>query len=78
VTKVTLVKGTTGDRLDDMTTVQDRLNWIHSLFQELETQGVELPMGDYNYVYDMIETIRDNHTDGWEWTIGVGTQPYSE
>jgi len=38
---------------------QDHLNFIHCVFQELEDMGVDLPMGDYNLMYDMIERIRD-------------------
>lgn len=46
---------------------EDELNWLHSLFQELESQGVELPMGDYLYVYTILEKARDeeNNTHGW-------------
>ena len=36
----------------------EKLNWLHSLMQELEDDGVVLPMGDYMEVYDIIETIR--------------------
>lgn len=35
------------------------LDWLHSLFQELEMTDVVLPMGDYHYVYWLIESIRD-------------------
>lgn len=35
------------------------LDWIHSLFQELESEGIELPMGDYQVVYSMLETLRE-------------------
>lgn len=35
------------------------LDWLHSLVQELEAQGVELPMGDYGTVYAILETLRD-------------------
>ena len=41
----------------------ESLNWIHSLLQELESQGVALPMGDYTYAYGLIENVRDNLTD---------------
>lgn len=34
------------------------INWLHSLFQELENNKVELPMGDYPLVYEMLEAIR--------------------
>lgn len=36
------------------------LDWIHSLFQELENKGVDLPMGDYQVVYSMLEDLREN------------------
>lgn len=41
----------------------ESLNWIHSLLQELESQDVALPMGDYTYAYGLIENVRDNLTD---------------
>lgn len=37
----------------------EQLNWLHSLVQELESEGVELPMGDYGIVYSIIEGLRD-------------------
>lgn len=36
-----------------------KLDWLHSLMQELEAAGVELPMGDWTEVYDVIEEARD-------------------
>ena len=49
---------------------EDEINWLHSLFQELESQGVQLPMGDYLYVYTILENERErigdeNDNDGW-------------
>lgn len=41
-------------------TTRDQIEWLHSLVQELEAQDVELPMGDYPYVYDMLETLRED------------------
>lgn len=35
------------------------LDWIRSLFQELESEGIELPMGDYQVVYSMLEALRE-------------------
>lgn len=46
-----------------ITKYTESLNWLHSLLQELESQGVALPMGDYNYAYGLIESVRDNLTD---------------
>lgn len=43
--------------------VIEALNWLHSLMQELESMKVELPMGDYNYVYHIIESIREGNED---------------
>lgn len=40
-----------------------QLEWLHSLVQELENAGVELPMGDYGDVYDIIETVREPFMD---------------
>lgn len=37
----------------------DQIEWLHSLMQELENSGVELPMGDYAEVYDIIEGVRE-------------------
>lgn len=37
----------------------ERIEWLHCLMQEMEDAGVELPMGDYGDVYDIIETARD-------------------
>jgi hypothetical protein len=36
-----------------------QLEWLHSLMQELEGAGVELPMGDYGDVYRIIEEARE-------------------
>ena len=35
------------------------LDFVHSVFQELEAQGVKLPMGDYGIVYKYIEDARE-------------------
>jgi len=37
----------------------EQIEFVHSLIQELENKGVELPMGDYNLIYDYIEGARD-------------------
>jgi hypothetical protein len=35
------------------------LDYVHSVFQELEAQGVALPIGDYGIVYRYIEDARE-------------------
>lgn len=37
----------------------EHINYVHCVFQELEAQGVSLPMGDYNLVYGYLEDVRD-------------------
>jgi len=37
----------------------ENLNYVHCVFQELEGMGIELPMGDYDMVYKMLEEARD-------------------
>lgn len=39
----------------------EKINFIHCLFQELETMKIDLPMGDYSLIYDMLEDIRDDY-----------------
>lgn len=34
------------------------VSWLHCLFQELENNKVELPMGTYAFVYELLESIR--------------------
>lgn len=40
--------------------IVEKLNYIHCVFQELQGQGIPLPMGDYNLMYDILEDIRDD------------------
>ena len=35
------------------------LEWVHSLLQELENEGVALPMGDYNVALAFVENARE-------------------
>ena len=35
------------------------LEWVHSLLQELENEGVALPMGDYSVALAFVEAARD-------------------
>lgn len=39
--------------------IHENLNFVHCVLQELETMGVELPMGDYDMLYAMVESGRD-------------------
>jgi hypothetical protein len=43
----------------NVSTSIEQIEFVHSLIQELENKGVELPMGDYNLIYDYIEGARD-------------------
>lgn len=43
--------------------LSEQLNNIHCVFQELENVGVELPMGDYQQIYLVLEEARDIHED---------------
>lgn len=38
----------------------EKLNYIHCVFQELEGQGIPLPMGCYALMYDILEDIRED------------------
>lgn len=42
----------------DLPDMAERLNNVHCIIQELENAAVELPMGDYDYVYRAIEDAR--------------------
>lgn len=62
-----------------ITQYTESLNWLHSLIQELEREGVTLPMGDYNYAYGLIENVRDNLTDlTWGNTIAYSPNAIRE
>lgn len=43
----------------DISTSIEQIEFVHCLIQELENKGIELPMGDYNLIYDYIEGARD-------------------
>jgi hypothetical protein len=43
----------------DVSTSIEQLDFVHSLIQELESNKIELPMGDYGLVYDYIEGARE-------------------
>lgn len=38
----------------------DGLTFIHCVFQELQDNNIALPMGDYNLMYDILESVRDD------------------
>lgn len=38
----------------------EKINYIHCVFQELQDRGIDLPMGDYNLMYDILEDIRED------------------
>lgn len=48
-------------------TLSERLDWLHSLIQELENADVELPMGDFLGVYEIIEDAREALR--WSFTV---------
>jgi len=37
----------------------NKINYVHCVFQELETFGIPLPMGDYNLMYSYLEEIME-------------------
>lgn len=37
----------------------EQINFVHCLFQELESQQKDLPMGDYNLIYQYLENARE-------------------
>jgi hypothetical protein len=43
-----------------MTDYTVQIDWLHSLMQELENTGIDLPMGDFGVVYDILEGLRDD------------------
>lgn len=43
----------------DLPDMVERLNNVHCIIQELENAAVELPTGDYDYVYRAIEEARE-------------------
>jgi hypothetical protein len=43
----------------DISTSIEQIEFVHCLIQELENKGIELPMGDYNLIYDYIEGARN-------------------
>jgi len=38
---------------------EEKINYVHCVFQELETLNISLPMGDYNLMYSYLEEIRE-------------------
>jgi hypothetical protein len=53
----------------------NNIDFIHSLFQELENNKIELPMGTYAMVYDILEDLREDYifaSDMWNILISGG------
>lgn len=40
--------------------LEEKLNYVHCVFQELETMGINLPIGDYNLCYSYLEEAREH------------------
>ena len=38
---------------------EEKINYVHCVFQELETLNISLPMGDYDLMYSYLEEIRE-------------------
>jgi hypothetical protein len=38
----------------------EHVDWLHSLMQELENNDIELPIGDYYSVYEVLESLREH------------------
>ena len=38
---------------------RDNVDYIHTVFQELESRGIELPYPEYKDVYMILENLRD-------------------
>lgn len=39
--------------------LEEKLNYVHCVFQELETMDINLPIGDYNLCYSYLEEARE-------------------
>jgi len=39
--------------------MEEKTNYVHCVFQELEVLGIPLPIGDYNLMYSYLEEIRE-------------------
>lgn len=46
--------------------MEEKANYVHCVFQELEVLGIHLPIGDYNLVYSYLEEIRQ-YIGGSDW-----------
>ncbi len=63
--------------------MEEKANYVHCVFQELESLGIALPIGDYNLVYSYLEEIREyfrelnwQERNDWimtEWDIFIGS-----
>lgn len=43
----------------------DDINTIHCIFQELQNAGVDLPIRDYDFVYETLEVAREPREGTW-------------
>lgn len=39
---------------------EHEIDFVHCVFQELEDLKIQLPMGDYNEVYRILENVREH------------------
>ena len=39
--------------------LEEKINYVHCVFQELEANGNTLPIGDYNICYSYLEEARE-------------------
>jgi len=40
--------------------LEEKLNYVHCVFQELESMAISLPIGDYNICYSYLEEAREH------------------
>jgi len=39
--------------------LEEKINYVHIVFQELEDMAISLPIGDYNLCYSYLEEARE-------------------
>lgn len=40
--------------------LEEKLNYVHCVFQELESAAIDLPIGDYSLCYSHLEEAREH------------------
>jgi len=40
--------------------LEEKINYVHIVFQELESMAISLPIGDYNLCYSYLEEAREH------------------